>query len=104
MGLRLMNYELDNCLVYKVSFKPVWSLWRVCLKTEKVLDLVLYTFNPSIQEAETESLPGLHSKFQDSQGYIERPYNKKLGEGRREGGRGTDDSGTERGTHNLSRR
>lgn len=39
--------------------------------------LVAFAFDPSIPEAEAELEPGLHSKFQNSQGYVVRPYLRK---------------------------
>jgi hypothetical protein len=41
--------------------------------------MVVYTFSPSTWEGEAgvQEQPGLQSKFQDSQGYIEKPRVKK---------------------------
>ena len=45
--------------------------------------MVAYTFNTNTKEAEevdfwVQGQPGLHSEFQDSQGYIVRPCLKKI--------------------------
>jgi hypothetical protein len=39
--------------------------------------VVVHTFNPRTWKAEADSLPGLHSEFQDSKVYTEKPCLRK---------------------------
>ena len=72
------------------ELRPSWStessrpakttLWETASKKQKQVAVVVHVFNPSTGEAEAGRFlwvwdqPGLQSKFQDSQGYTEKPY------------------------------
>ena len=58
-------------------YSRLYQSWQLELNHQ--LEVLVHTFNPSSWEAESGQ-PGLHSKFQDSQGCTEKPclkLNKK---------------------------
>jgi hypothetical protein len=60
-----MAPQVKDLLSSLMSTGPTWQ------KERAEPGMVVHTFNTSMQEAETGGSPlGLHSQFQDSQGYV----------------------------------